>query len=652
MTLQPAIRRLRPALVALVAMMLALVLLPSRAWADGDYSIDNVDIDATVASDGSVSVRETREFNFDGSFHGVYWDIPTGDESSGIGTTIGQVGLQEGDQFIPFTESGSGEDGTYTVTREDGYLEVKIYSAHEDESASFTVNYTDTNLATRWEDTGELYWKFVSDGWQVESQNVTCSIHLPVPSGTTVTPGSNVRAWGHGPLDAYVDVGATGTVTYSVPGVGTSEYAEARIVFPQEWLSQEAVTQQKRLDTVLSEEQQWADEANAQRERARLMGYVALAVFVTAGVASVVVAVLRRRKYVRDHTPQFDDKYFRDVPTKDHPAVLGALLNGGKPTQDDFTASLMRLSDLGLVKLEQVKLTKKRILLGEKTVDDYRLTRLDGPAREQVDKKSARIDDAVLDFLFETVASNVDGAKPHSGELYFSDIESVAKENPELFSDKYKDWEDTVEGVAIQRGFYVDPKATSKVPCIALFVLDVLLVFIDFFLMVIETVTVGVGMISLLALAVGAIASVLAIKGMKELSPEAIETTAKLEALRRWLKDFTRLEEAVPRDVVLWNRLLVMAVVLGVADEVVKQLKVAVPEVVSDPGFMPVYGWYYYSPSIGTPATAFANAAASAHKVTAAALSESSNSSGGGFSGGFSGGGGGGFGGGGGGGAF
>ena len=135
MTLQPAIRRLRPALVALVAMMLALVLLPSRAWADGDYSIDSVDIDATVASDGSVSVRETREFNFDGSFHGVYWDIPTGDENSGIGTTIGQVGLQEGDQFIPFTESGSGEDGTYTVTREDGYLEVKIYSAHEDVSS-------------------------------------------------------------------------------------------------------------------------------------------------------------------------------------------------------------------------------------------------------------------------------------------------------------------------------------------------------------------------------------------------------------------------------------------------------------------------------------------------------------------------------------
>ena len=142
--------------------------------------------------------------------------------------------------------------------------------------------------------------------------------------------------------------------------------------------------------------------------------------------------------------------------------------------------------------------------------------------------------------------------------------------------------------------------------------------------------------------------------GLKPLNREGIETKAKLEALRRWLKEFTKLDEAVPDDVVLWNRLLVMAVVLGVSKEVIKQLEVALPQVLDDPCFMPSYGWCYYGDRYGgrAPSDVFTKGFASAHHVSEAALAASSSSSGDGGGGGFSGGGGGGFGGGGGGGAF
>ena len=149
-----------------------------------------------------------------------------------------------------------------------------------------------------------------------------------------------------------------------------------------------------------------------------------------------------------------------------------------------------------------------------------------------------------------------------------------------------------------------------------------------------------------------ALALVLAvIAGSKDISDEAIEIKAKLEALRRWLKDFTRLEEAVPRDVVLWNRLLVMAVVLGVADEVIKQLKMAVPEVLERPRHHADLRLVLRR-SRRQALRAASTSYAAAHHVSSAALAASSSSSGGGGGGGFSGGGGGGFGGGGGGGAF
>ena len=112
----------------------------------------------------------------------------------------------------------------------------------------------------------------------------------------------------------------------------------------------------------------------------------------------------------------------------------------------------------------------------------------------------------------------------------------------------------------------------------------------------------------------------------------------------------------MPQDVVLWNRLLVMAVVLGVSEKVIAQLKVAAPELYETLSADPYSPWYWYAfwgpGHYSTPMDAFGKSVESAHSVSTAALAKSMESSGGGFGGGFSGGGGGGFGGGGGGGAF
>lgn len=71
--------------------------------------------------------------------------------------------------------------------------------------------------------------------------------------------------------------------------------------------------------------------------------------------------------------------------------------------------------------------------------------------------------------------------------------------------------------------------------------------------------------------------------------------------LRRWLKDFTRLKEAVPQDVALWNELLVMAVALGVAKEAMRQLRMAAPEMIESEGMAPAVMWVGddFTPGVG-----------------------------------------------------
>ena len=67
----------RKIMMAIVAAFMALAILPHDALAR-EYAIRQVDIEATVEADGGVTVWESRQFDFDGSFHGVYWKIPTG----------------------------------------------------------------------------------------------------------------------------------------------------------------------------------------------------------------------------------------------------------------------------------------------------------------------------------------------------------------------------------------------------------------------------------------------------------------------------------------------------------------------------------------------------------------------------------------------
>ena len=635
------------AVLALIAVCMAMcVAAPTQALAKS-YEISRVAIDATLDADGTLHVTEDRTFDFDGDFNGVYWRLPQGNyEGRQLEPEAESVGVvSDNGSFEPFVQDYSGDPHSYELTQYSSYVEAKLYNPAEDQQVTYRITYSIPQLATAWKDTGELYWKFVSDGWDETSHNVTCTIHLPVPAGQQVTLEQNVRAWGHGTLDGEVRFSGD-DVVYMVPSVGSDDYAEARITFPVEWLSV-APSGESRMSAILEQEQRWADEANRRREMARSIYYGALTLVVAVGAVACVVSLLLYRRYKQKHRPVFEDRYFRDVPSDDHPAVLGALIHDDEVGSPELTATLMRISDEGAVDLSYVQTPKKGAFSRGK--ETYRLTY--NPKRAQ--KIEDPIDNALLDLLFKTVAPRVKGyEKPADGriELDFDDIKKVAKKKPERFMDAYKEWKDTAEGQAHLRGFFTD-SSNGRGWCVLMIILCGLAAFLGFFAFLIFEAPLPM-FLSLLSPVAGIVVSAIVVVHLKALSSEAVELTAKLEALRRWLKEFTRLDEAVPTDVVLWNRLLVMAVVLGVADEVIKQLRMVLPQMLEDPDFMPTYMWWGTYGRMDSPASVFEEASRSSYQASVAALAASSSSSGGGGGGGFSGGGGGGFGGGGGGGAF
>jgi len=653
----------------LVALLLLLVALttPRAAYAQS-FSVGPVSIDATVSADGTVHVAERRTYTFDGSFKGVYWAVPQGAyEGRTVTAQIESVRATADGTTVQFQPGTGGAAGTYEQSQEEDCIRLKIFYPAESQVVLYEVEYALTSAASRWADTAELYWQYlpVDPSSQGEWTDVTATVHLPVPDGAAIVPGDNVRAWGHGPIDGEVVFEGT-TVRLFSPGVGSEEFLEVRVAFPQEWLGDAPASSEARLESIMAEEDQWAREANARRWKARLTAYGFPVLMCLAGVGSVVATRIHsRRRSTSEPKPRFTDKYYRDVPSADHPAVLGMLYRDGRIDTADLSATLMRLNDQGWIALDAVKreVADERGKLVQK--QDWRLVRRDAVKKADIGMSAGgkAIDDAAMSFVFDVVgtghkrtqADELQGSS-NAPYAFLSDFAVTAQKWPTLYDGGYTGWVDAVRNAYAKRRFETKKEDDLFYGLLGLgdFTLAVAFAVIGMFL--------GVPNILLcIAFIVWFGAGLYIIMADSDTptitySQEAVDLRAQLAALKRWLEDFTRLEEAIPTDVVLWNRLLVMATVFGVADKVVKQLRVHVPEMLTDPAFG-LYTWFDSGTDKGfaAPAAALKGAIPSSgarHEVSTSGASSSRSSSSRGSGGGFSSGGGGGFSGGGRGGAF
>lgn len=620
---------------------------PGHAYARSksrSYSMDKVDIAAQLNDDGSLQVRESRTFTFDGQFNGVYWNLPLGTKTSD-GQPVDYEILSVEENGLEFSKEMSSAPQTYQVRQEGSNLQVTVYTPHKDESATVTLTYRVLNAATRWSDTGELYWKFVADGWEQDSHNVHCTLTLPVPTGASVNPGDNVRAWGHGSLDGTVEFSGQ-QVVYQVNKVNSGDFAEMRVVFPADWLDKASEVKGRRLKTILTEEQDWADQANAKRSRARIALAVILALPIILALATLSCTIAYRIAYRRRLKAASADIYYRDVPTTDHPAVLSALYDVTE-TNRAFIATMVRLTDMGVLQLQHFE-------------DDVALSLKQplpelAPSPSKIDANTHTLDKQALDMLLKDLSMSGDKddenkLRPSKDATMLSDLEAKAKNSPEDYNYTMEQWQGSLDRV-IQERFHRDRPDKLRALTTVLGVITCGVALVGGFLLLVFDFP-----IVLTAIIAGVLGGIgyFAFKTPKkrlDLNDEGMRVKSQLEALRRWLCEFTSLDEAIPTDVVLWNRLLVMAVGLGVSEIVIKQLQKYVPEVLEQPELMPTYSWYY----LYGDRSAFSrmdHSMTSASAISMASVAASSFSSGGGGGGGFSGGGGGGFGGGGGGGAF
>ena len=195
-------------------------------------------------------------------------------------------------QEVPFQSQWRDSGGPQTVpawSYDETFNTVYAFFDISDEKVAFELEYVVNNGVRVYNDVAELYWQFVGfrlggglpPMWRPPSR-------FPCRPARKWWRATRCALGATGPWTRKWPSSRTAWWTSMCPGCLPGEYAEARIAFPAEWVSQvdPSVTYgYDYLDSILAEEQQWADEANARRT------LVAVAAVRVGGLCLVSIAV-------------------------------------------------------------------------------------------------------------------------------------------------------------------------------------------------------------------------------------------------------------------------------------------------------------------------------------------------------------------------
>ena len=186
--------------IAVVIVVIAAALGLQGAVFAKSYRIDRVDLVARLQADGSMLVSETRTYAFSGSFSYAYRDMPRRSRVTFDGFEVLENGR-------PYALSDSDAPGNFQVSATADRIRITWHYRASDESRTFEFRYLAREAVERYNDAAVLYYKFLSEEWEIPQNGITLRVLPPEPISR-----QDIREWLHGPLWAESRITESGEI--------------------------------------------------------------------------------------------------------------------------------------------------------------------------------------------------------------------------------------------------------------------------------------------------------------------------------------------------------------------------------------------------------------------------------------------------------
>lgn len=564
-------------LLAMFIIIIALVLL-GETKSQASLHLKNLDFQVQINDDGSMNVVET-------------WDIKVSDTNTLYKTFIKDDTKYSSIMDVSVKDITKGENNIFNSASKweyhlpKGYFFAGTNNKGENEIAwgvsiesttrkQYLISYRVNDVITKYNDCAELYWQFLGNEFEISANKITGTIKLPA----NVQHLEDLKVWGHTKyLNGEVKVVSSDTVEFNLNNYKSKNYVEVRLAMPTylfEKVSSENISQEEKLDDIIKEETEWANEANARRDRRNknFKLLILATILVNTSIGIMFSKKIKKNKQFLEKNPNIlpeqQLEYYRELPDKEETPLEAVFIlkTGYKQSclPNVFSATILNFALKGYIRIEQEGKTIK-ILLNKIKTDEL-----------MGDEKK------VLEIL--RAASN-------NNELTMAELEKYIKNYPSKLMNLNSTFEKVSKTQASEKGKFDTNRFNKQIVYAEK---NVGYIFILIIIIIASIFTIGYvyknvqGMLitcTIISLAFFIVVTIINLilnlkitTSFNGFTQKGINEKEQWKAFKKYMEDFSYLDEKEVPELVLWEKYLVYATAFGIADKVLKQLKVKYPE--------------------------------------------------------------------------
>lgn len=614
-----------------IFLLLFFLLYPLTSYASSDLQLENLSYQVTLLENGDAIIVEN-------------WDISIEDTNTLFKTFERNASKYSGISDVSITETTNGmhkpfqeiyveqyhvnKDCFYALNTDSSTFEIAWGVSEDDSSArrSFEIRYIVSDVIKNYDDCSEFYWQFIGNTSNIPAKQVTGSIYLP----SAVTNSEDLKIWAHGPLNGVIEKTSNYTITFSVADLPAKTMLETRIVTPTSVFPTNFNTSSvKQLNSILEEEQLWAEQANQKRVILQIIVTIAILIFSSLLILLIIkiIKYYRLLKKIPPIKPTQKLEYFRDFPDETATPIEVDFIYHNHPSSIStytLSACLLDLCRKGFLTFEVENGKKKDVVTVSLT-----------------DKETSSLNKAELICLqaLEQVKEFYQKKKQKdtfSMEEFKNYFTRHTTEFKNLFTNLYKE----AKEIACQKGKYdtTHEKEESKYATkrglyffLVFFLFPLAFMFISLFQA--SWLLLVLGILLTACFFIAGIFTLLLSNRYRQLTQKGVDEKEQLNALKNYLLHFSKIQEKDVPSLVLWEKYLVYATIFGIADKVLEQLKVVYPEML-DENYMLAHHYTYLYFMAHSPNTSLFSTINHSVVSTYGSIYSSGSGGGGGFSGG------------------
>lgn len=508
---------------------------------DKSYKIEQAFIELTVENNGLLHVDEIYDYTFDGSFNGVYRDIP----------------LKTGQSIDNITVKADGAYPVTKVTDEKNNKHLKIYlyadEAHTKQISNTEVyvhiSYDMKNTVTLFNDVAGLQYKLWGENWDVGVDTITAIVHLP---------GNKDIAYYLNPQEYNSTSSLTNnTISLTSNHIPSGEFYELLVLMPLSDFNDAAYAKhvnENGKDKIINNLEESVNGRNFWNTSFIILGLLSL--------ISPIVAIFTYFKFGREPKVDYDGIYERELPTNDPPAVVNALIDNsgeiGTPNMKGFEATILDLINRKVFELEtrsdpNTDLKELYLKLHREKTNDLSI-------------HEHTVFDIMEMFSDSHDIVNLSGL---NADLSY-------ESNAKLFMEEYEEWQQDVKHEYLdseELATYFNNKGSKLMKTIGIggLILGIIIFLLGLFTNLHNGVYAIGGGIAL------AIFSFIVIMLPEDIFGQWTKKGRlfylKWGNFKKFLKDNSLINEHPPESIVIWKQYLIYGAALGVADNVYKSMK-------------------------------------------------------------------------------